>query len=81
MRIGIDSGGTFTTNSVGDYTYTFKTKVPASFDATATHSIGVYAYRNLAEADRAKELDLGLLARSITSTLHGFDPLESEVLP
>ena len=44
-----DSGGTFTMNAIGDYTYTFKTKAPATFDATATHSIGVSAQRNLAE--------------------------------
>jgi OmcA/MtrC family decaheme c-type cytochrome len=44
-----DSGGTFATNAVGDYTYTFKTKAPANFDATATHAIGVSAQRNLAE--------------------------------
>ena len=34
---------------MGDYTYTFKTKAPATFDATATHSIGVSAQRNLSE--------------------------------
>jgi OmcA/MtrC family decaheme c-type cytochrome len=44
-----DSGGTFTNNAIGDYTYTFKTKAPATFDATVTHSIGVSAARNLAE--------------------------------
>jgi len=44
-----DSGGTFTTNAMGDYTYTFKTKAPTTFDATATHAIGVSAQRNLAE--------------------------------
>jgi OmcA/MtrC family decaheme c-type cytochrome len=44
-----DSGGTFVTNAVGDYTYTFKTKAPATFDSTVTHSIGVSAYRNLSE--------------------------------
>ena len=44
-----DSGGTFVTNAIGDYTYTFKTKAPATFDATVTHSIGVSAQRNLAE--------------------------------
>src|ERR1035438_3345812 len=44
-----DSGGTFSTNAVGDYTYTFKTKAPTTFDVTATHSIGVSAQRNLAE--------------------------------
>jgi OmcA/MtrC family decaheme c-type cytochrome len=42
-----DSGGTFTTNAVGDYTYTFKTKAPTTFDVNATHSIGVSAQRNL----------------------------------
>ena len=44
-----DSGGTFVKNAEGDYTYTFKTKAPARFDATATHSIGVSAQRNLSE--------------------------------
>jgi OmcA/MtrC family decaheme c-type cytochrome len=44
-----DSGGTFTTNAVGDYTYTFKTKAPSNFDATASHSIGVSAQRDLSE--------------------------------
>src|SRR5215467_11940780 len=42
-----DSGGTFTQNALGDYTYTFKTKAPTTFDASATHTIGVSAYRNL----------------------------------
>ena len=44
-----DSGGTFSTNAIGDYTYTFKTKAPVTFDPTLTHSIGVSAQRNLAE--------------------------------
>ena len=44
-----DSGGTFTTNAIGDYTYTFKTKAPVTFDATVTHSIGVSAQRDLSE--------------------------------
>jgi len=44
-----DSGGTFTTNAIGDYTYTFKTKAPANFDPAVTHSIGVSAQRNLSE--------------------------------
>src|SRR5664280_1232976 len=43
-----DSGGTFVTNAIGDYTYTFKTKAPVTFDATVTTSIGVSAQRNLA---------------------------------
>jgi OmcA/MtrC family decaheme c-type cytochrome len=44
-----DSGGTFTNNAIGDYTYTFKTKAPTTFDPTVTHAIGVSAFRNLAE--------------------------------
>jgi OmcA/MtrC family decaheme c-type cytochrome len=44
-----DSGGAFSTNAIGDYTYTFKTKAPATFDPTVTHAIGVSAQRNLAE--------------------------------
>jgi OmcA/MtrC family decaheme c-type cytochrome len=42
-----DSGGTFTQNALGDYTYTFATKAPTGFDATATHSIGISAQRDL----------------------------------
>jgi OmcA/MtrC family decaheme c-type cytochrome len=42
-----DSGGTFATNATGDYTYTFKTKAPTTFDVNATHSIGVSATRSL----------------------------------
>jgi OmcA/MtrC family decaheme c-type cytochrome len=44
-----DSGGTFTANAVGDYTYTFKTKAPLTFDATTTNAIGVSAQRDLSE--------------------------------
>jgi OmcA/MtrC family decaheme c-type cytochrome len=44
-----DSGGTFTRNADGDYTYTFKTKAPAGFDANATHAIGVSVNRDLSE--------------------------------
>jgi OmcA/MtrC family decaheme c-type cytochrome len=44
-----DSGGTWATNAVGDYTYTFKTKAPTTFDATVTHAIGISANRNLSE--------------------------------
>jgi OmcA/MtrC family decaheme c-type cytochrome len=46
-----DSGGTFTTNAVGDYTYTFKNKAPSGFDKHATHTIGMWATRDLSEFD------------------------------
>jgi OmcA/MtrC family decaheme c-type cytochrome len=44
-----DSGGTVTTNAIGDYTYTFKTKAPANFDPTVTHAIGISVRRDLSE--------------------------------
>lgn len=44
-----DTAGTFTKLEDGLYKYTFRTKAPANFDRTATHSIGVYANRNLTE--------------------------------
>ena len=46
-----DSGGTFTKTADGEYDYTFKTKAPAGFDATATHSVGCQASRSLSEFD------------------------------
>jgi OmcA/MtrC family decaheme c-type cytochrome len=42
-----DSGGSFTSVSDGVYKYTFATKAPSGFDATATHTIGAYGSRNL----------------------------------
>ncbi len=44
-----DTAGTFTKLEDGLYKYTFRTKAPANFDRSATHSIGVYASRNLTE--------------------------------
>jgi OmcA/MtrC family decaheme c-type cytochrome len=49
IQAATDSGGKFTKNADGDYTYTFKTKAPAGFDVTATHAIGVTAQRDLSE--------------------------------
>ena len=44
-----DTAGSFTKLEDGLYKYTFRTKAPANFDRSATHSIGVYANRNLTE--------------------------------
>lgn len=44
---GADSGGVLTPLDSGKYQYVFKTKAPAGFDASATHTIGVYARRDL----------------------------------
>ena len=44
---GADTGGTSTQVAAGQYAYTFHTTAPAGFDATATHTIGIYGSRNL----------------------------------
>jgi OmcA/MtrC family decaheme c-type cytochrome len=47
IQAAADSGGTFTSISDGVYKYTFGTKAPSGFDATATHAIGAYGSRDL----------------------------------
>ncbi|HEU0121885.1 MAG TPA: OmcA/MtrC family decaheme c-type cytochrome [Bryobacteraceae bacterium] len=49
VQASADSGGTFTKVSDGVYEYRFNTKVPAGYDRTATHTVAVWASRNLAE--------------------------------
>jgi len=44
-----DTGGRLTAVGNGVYQYVFGTKAPASIDRTATHTIGIYGSRNLAE--------------------------------
>ncbi len=44
---GADSGGTVTPVAAGQYQYVFNTKAPSGFDATATHTIGIYGSRDL----------------------------------
>ncbi|MCA2964427.1 MAG: OmcA/MtrC family decaheme c-type cytochrome [Acidobacteriaceae bacterium] len=60
-----DSGGTFAKLADGEYRYTFRTKAPAGFDRTATHTIGVYGSRNL------NEFELGV---GYASTVFHFVP-------
>jgi OmcA/MtrC family decaheme c-type cytochrome len=50
VQPGADSGGTATATTNG-YQYVFHTTAPAGFDATATHTIGIYGSRNLTEYD------------------------------
>jgi OmcA/MtrC family decaheme c-type cytochrome len=42
-----DSGGVVTNLAPGQYQYVFHTKAPSGFDQTATHTIGIYASRDL----------------------------------
>jgi OmcA/MtrC family decaheme c-type cytochrome len=44
---GADSGGAITGLGSGQYQYIFHTKAPSGYDATATHTIGIYGSRNL----------------------------------
>ena len=44
-----DSGGVWTDLETGHATYKFKTALPADYDGSKTHTIGIYANRNLEE--------------------------------
>ncbi len=50
-QAGTDSGGTWAKTADGEYTYTFKTKAPATFDKMVTHAVGCQSSRSLAEFD------------------------------
>ena len=65
IQAAADSGGTFSQVSDGVYKYTFATKAPAGFDASATHTIGAYGSRNLT---------LFSLGTSYASTTFNFVP-------
>lgn len=47
QQAGTDSGGSYASLGDGTYTYTFKTVLPSNYDTTATHTLGIYATRNL----------------------------------
>ncbi len=57
VQAGADSGGTFEKIDEGVYQYTFRTKIPAGFDKTATHTIGAYGSRDLSEFDMGRNYD------------------------
>jgi hypothetical protein len=44
-----DSGGSYTELSIGTYRYKFGTQLPEGFDPNVTHTLGVYASRDLNE--------------------------------
>ena len=44
-----DSGGAYTELSIGTYKYKFGTVLPQGYDMDATHTLGVYARRDLTE--------------------------------
>jgi OmcA/MtrC family decaheme c-type cytochrome len=46
-----DTGGTFTDVGPGEYLYRFGTALPENYNRTVTHTVGVYADRNLTHVD------------------------------
>ena len=42
-----DSGGSYSDLDIGHFTYTFGTVLPTGFDATKTHTLGVYGRRSM----------------------------------
>ncbi|MGB5489156.1 MAG: OmcA/MtrC family decaheme c-type cytochrome [Lysobacterales bacterium] len=61
VQASTDSGGTYAELSIGTYRYKFGTVLPVGYDIDATHTLGVYAVRNLSEFELgtyvANELD------------------------
>jgi len=49
IQASSDSGGTLEILGVGSVRYTYGTQLPADYDMTVTHSVGIYATRNLTE--------------------------------
>ena len=52
-----DSGGAYTALGGGQYLYKFNKALPADYDADATHTLGVYASRNLSEFELGSYVD------------------------
>jgi OmcA/MtrC family decaheme c-type cytochrome len=71
QQAGPDTGGTYTQLATGQYIYKFGTKAPAGFDASATHTIGVYGSRSLTPFD---------LGTNYASTTFNFVPNGSPVV-
>jgi OmcA/MtrC family decaheme c-type cytochrome len=61
-----DSGGTWTDIEVGHSTYKFKTVLPEGYDVTKTHTLAIYATRNLTT--------LGLPKNYYANVEHDFRP-------
>jgi OmcA/MtrC family decaheme c-type cytochrome len=70
QQAGADSGGTSAALAAGQYQYTFHTRAPSGFDASATHTIGIYGSRNLTSFD---------LGTNYASTTFNFVPNGAKV--
>jgi hypothetical protein len=65
VQASTDSGGSYTSLGDGVYLYKFATVLPADYDTNATHTLGIYARRDLREFD---------LDRYVTNELDDFIP-------
>ncbi len=52
-----DSGGKYTSLGDGNYTYTYGTVLPSGYDTKATHTIGIYASRDLSQFGLSRYVD------------------------
>ncbi len=57
IQASSDSGGTYEKVGDGEYLYTFGARAPSNFDSGATHTIGVYARRDLTEFELGRPSD------------------------
>jgi OmcA/MtrC family decaheme c-type cytochrome len=57
VQAATDSGGTYTSRGDGTYDYQFKTVLPANFDQTVTHTLGIYASRDLSAFGLSRYVD------------------------
>ncbi|MBI4442520.1 MAG: OmcA/MtrC family decaheme c-type cytochrome, partial [Acidobacteria bacterium] len=75
-----DSGGSYASLGNGVYKYTFGTKLPSDYPADATHTVGMYAVRDVRAL--AEQLGLNKLAttgRYISNATSNFVPSGKEV--
>ena len=66
-----DSGGSYVKVADGEYDYTFGTRLPAGYEASATHSVGIYGNRDLTEFD---------LGTDYASTVYNWVPNGSPIV-
>ncbi len=57
VQASADSGGRWETLAMGDYRYTFATRLPSGYDRSVTHTVGAWGSRNLTEFGLGTQFD------------------------